>query len=95
MKVDVYHWRYDDGWAIDEFADTIQYSAVAKGYFDEQIRGWHCRVYTDDDREFKKWMLQNMKGKYDATSRFNSGNPMITVWIESNEDATMFKMVWM
>jgi hypothetical protein len=36
-----------------------------------------------------------MKGEYDCTPRFNSGNPMVQVHIKSDEDAAFFKLKWM
>ena len=58
-------------------------------------RGWYCWVYADNFTSFLVWMKKNMRGKYDATSRFNSGDPMITVWIADDDDATVFKLRWM
>lgn len=85
MQVNVRHWRYEDGWRNILHTETKE--------FREDIVGWHCRAYADSD--FEKWMEQNMKGQYDCTFRFNNGDPMYTIHICDNEDATLFKLTWM
>lgn len=95
-KTSVHHWHYEDGWR--DTPQVIKNSSHWNGQereFRKEILGWHCWVYPHDDREFEEWMDQNMKGKYDYTHRFNSGDPMYTVNIHSDEDATLFKLRWM
>ena len=91
MQVKVYHWRYHDGWRDVPPILRAQYGKDRE--FEEDLVGWHCWVYSDDD-EFEKWMKANMKGEYDCTWRFNSGDPMMTVLIRDDEDATLFKLMW-
>ena len=95
-KTSVFHWRYEDGWehVSPMFTDNTNYTRPARE-FREEIVGWHCWVYPIDDREFEDWMTENMKGKYDCTYRFNSGNPMWTVIIKEDQDATLFRLRWM
>lgn len=88
-KISVHHWRYEDGWC-----DVPSYIANSKREFREEIVGWHCWVYGDNSK-FEEWMERSMRGKYDCTFRFNSGNPMTTVMIYDDEDATLFKLTWM
>jgi len=56
-------------------------------------QGWFCWAYPSDDREFEKWMKANCPTA-DWTHRFNSGDPMYTVLITNNEEATSFKLQW-
>jgi hypothetical protein len=83
-KTSVHHWAYNDGqqW-------TTNYVE-----FRPEIVGWHCWVYPSDRTDFETWMKENMKGVYDCTYRFNSGDPMYTVFIRDDEDATFFKLKW-
>jgi len=89
----VHHWRYEDGWRL--VPPVLRKEGEPEKEFNEEIVGWHCWVYADDNKDFEKWMRKNMKGKYDCTFRFNSGDPMHTVWIREDEDATLFKLTWM
>jgi hypothetical protein len=90
----VQHWRYDNGWKnIPEI--LRKYRNGAEQEFDEDLVGWHCWVYEESDENISKWMKENMKGEYECDFRFNSGNPMHTVLIKDNEDATAFKLRWM
>lgn len=56
------------------------------------VTGWSCWVYAATDLDFTKWMKENMTGEYDAIYRFNSGDPMYTVFIKEDVDATLFKL---
>jgi len=89
------HWRYDDGWHNTPAVFRINDPSVPEKEFREELVGWHCWVYPTDDQDFEEWMKQNMKGEYDCTFRFNSGNPMYTVMIKDDQDATLFKLTWM
>jgi hypothetical protein len=88
MKVLVQYWSYRDGWR-----DSYN-TGVAEKTFDEDIKGWGCWVYTDDVAQFEDWLADNMQGSYECDYRFNSGNPMHTVLIRNDEDATAFKLKW-
>ncbi len=92
MQVKVYHWHYSDGWRDVPQILRAQYGKDRE--FDEDLVGWHCWAYPDDWDEFDDWMKTNMKGEYDSTRRFNSGDPMITILIKEDEDATLFKLMW-
>lgn len=93
-KTRVQNWRYDDGWYDIPVVLREKYGGQEKE-FREELIGWHCWVYAGDDAEFNDWMEKNMKGSFDCTFRFNSGDPMHTVTIKDNEDATLFKLTWM
>jgi len=93
MQVRVFHWHYNDGWRNIPRVLQEKYGGRDKE-FDEDLIGWHCWAYPDDDGEFEAWMKANMKGEYDCTRRFNSGDPMTTVIIRNDEDATLFKLRW-
>ena len=92
-KTIVNHWRYDNGW--QDIPIILRKINGPTRKFSKGIRGWHCWVYPHDDSSFESWMKKNMKGKFDCTFRFNSGNPMYTVFIKDDEDATLFKLTWM
>jgi hypothetical protein len=55
--------------------------------------GWYCQVYTDDP-EFEPWM-ERMCPTADITLRFNSGNPMYTVYIKEEKEAVLFQLRWL
>lgn len=93
MKTIVHHWRHEDGWKDIPYILRDSYGKDKE--FDKFVVGWHCWVYPENDHEFEVWMKLNMKGYYDLTHRFNSGNPMYTVFIKEDADATMFKLRWM
>ena len=61
---------------------------------DPPPRGWYCWVYLNDDREFEEWMSR-MCPTADCTRRFNSGDPMTTVYISEDSEATAFQLRWM
>lgn len=96
MKPFVNNWRYENGWQdIPVILQDKNGPITNTKFFNEEIVGWHCWVYPSNDVDFEGWMKQNMKGDYDCTFRFNSGNPMFTVLITDDEDATLFKLTWM
>jgi hypothetical protein len=58
--------------------------------------GWSCWAYaTHTDFDLRTWMETNMTGKYDCTLRFNSGDPMYTVWIKEEKDAAFFALTFL
>jgi hypothetical protein len=82
----VHHWKFHDG-----------VTAINPGNpFGESVppRGWTCWVYPDDDNEFVEWM-HRMCPTADVTHRFNSGDPMYTVNITKDSEATAFQLRWM
>lgn len=96
MKPFVNHWRYDNGFSEIPFVLRDKTGVLTNDrMFNEDIVGWHCWVYPANEVDFGGWMEQNMMGFYDCTFRFNSGNPMFTVFIADDEDATLFKLTWM
>jgi hypothetical protein len=48
-------------------------------------------VYPEDDHEFEIWMARHCPTA-DYTHRFNSGNPMWTVTILDDKEATLFTL---
>ena len=86
MNTRIHHWRYQDG-----------VTPVNPGnQFGEMIppRGWFCWAYPKDDSEFKEWM-DRMCPTADITHRFNSGDPMWTIYIKEDIEATVFQLMWM
>jgi len=59
----------------------------------ESRRGWYCWVYPENDHEFESWMESNCPTA-DVTHRFNSGDPMYTVYISDDNEATIFYLKW-
>jgi len=94
QKTRVQHWRYEDGWRDIPYMLRKFHNGEDKE-FSEYITGWHCWVYANNDEDFEGWMRDNMRGEYECDLRFNSGDPMYTVLIKDNEDATLFKLRWM
>ena len=90
MKVKIAYWRHDDGWHY--VPEVIRGDRDPKYEFIEDSVGWHCWVYAD--YEFELWMEENMTGPFDVSFRFNGGDPMYTVHIVKEEDATLFKLRW-
>jgi hypothetical protein len=86
-KTTVNHWRFENGQA--------GYTPTARSIIDEYVtpRGWYCWVYPADDAEFETWMQQNCPGA-ECTHRFNSGDPMYTVYIPDDAEAMLFKLRW-
>jgi hypothetical protein len=82
----VHHWKFHDGVTPinpgNQFGETVL------------PRGWTCWVYPDDDNEFVEWM-NRMCPTADVTHRFNSGDPMYTVNISKDSEATAFQLRWM
>ena len=89
-KTIVHHWRFHDG-KPELVGKSVIYPT---GYRDGPPRGWYCWVYPKDDAEFYDWMSTNCP-KADCTHRFNSGDPMYTVSIADDAEATLFAMRWM
>ena len=85
------YWQYSDGWQEEYDMKT----KTRTRNFEPSRIGWSCWAYPDDHYEFEQWMKENMTGHYSCTRRFNSGNPMNTVHISNDEDATVFKLKWM
>ena len=93
MKTLVRHWHYNDGFrAIPEV--LLQHYGDIKSEYSEEFKGWHCWVYSSHEDQFEEWMEKNMTGEYDCSFRFNGGNPMYTVTIKEDVDATLFKLKW-
>jgi hypothetical protein len=89
MAVSVQHWRVEDGETCPNPTMT-----AGQGRLDPPPRGWYCWVYTDDHNGFIEWMEQNCPSS-DCTSRFNSGNPMVTTYIKEDKEATLFQLKWL
>jgi hypothetical protein len=94
MKVKINNWNYNNGWRFIPVVLRDQYDGKDKE-FDTELVGWHCWAYVDEWDDFEEWLRTNMKGEYDCTRRFNSGDPMMTLHIKEGEDATLFKLTWM
>jgi hypothetical protein len=85
-KPTIHHWRFEDGKKVPNPESQFP--------MDPPPRGWYCWVYTDDWDEFLSWMAKNCPAA-DCAQRFNSGDPMITVYIKEDREATLFQLRWL
>ena len=83
------YWKYENG-KPEQVAPSIIYP---DGLQDTVPAGWYCWVYSDNTYGFIDWMKLHCPSA-DATPRFNSGNPMITVFIPDNKEASMFALAF-
>ena len=83
LTTSVHHWRFETGFREDSVGDLWKH--------DPMPRGWYCWVYPKDDSEFYEWMETNCPTA-DVTHRFNSGDPMYTVYIFDDKEATLFTL---
>ena len=83
LTTSVHHWRFETGDREDSVGNLWKH--------DPMPRGWYCWVYPKDDSEFYEWMKTNCPTA-DITHRFNSGDPMYTVYIFDDKEATLFTL---
>lgn len=81
------YWKFETG--EDEYVGKN--IICPTGYREGLPKGWYCWVYSDDTYGFVDWMKLHCPTA-DATPRFNSGNPMVTVFIPSDKEASMFAL---
>jgi hypothetical protein len=86
VNTSVHHWRFDDGKTVPNPGSQWE--------LDSPPQGWYCWVYPKDNFEFKSWMEKNCPTA-DCTPRFNSGDPMFTVYISDEKEATIFQLKWL
>jgi hypothetical protein len=86
MKASVHHWRFEDGSTSPNPGNPFP--------LDPPPRGWYCWVYPEDDSAFEEWMTRTCPTT-DICHRFNSGNPMWTVYIKDDVEATVFQLMWL
>lgn len=95
LAVSVHHWKYDNGWHNIPEILRDKTGTDAQIEFREELVGWHCWAYPNDDVLFEEWIEKNLSGDVDMTHRFNSGDPMWTVTIRDDADASLFKLMWL
>lgn len=83
----VNHWHYEDG--VDKGA---QYPGIIT--IDPPPAGWYCWVYPENNEEFVEWMKIHCSTA-DCCHRFNSGDPMYTVFIREHSEASLFILRWL
>lgn len=86
MKTSVHHWRFEDGKTCPNPGSLY--------LLDPPPRGWYGWVYTKNNRDFEEWMSTNCPTA-DVTCRFNSGDPMHTVYIKDDKEAVIFQLKWL
>lgn len=84
----VHHWHYEDG-----LTSPNAHHPIPGARLDPPPRGWYCWAYPDDDEAFRDWMKECCP-RADITYRFNSGDPMWTVYINDEQEALLFKLKW-
>jgi hypothetical protein len=84
-ETSVHHWRYEDG--VEPVNPGNQFGELVLP------QGWYCWVYPKDDSEFYEWMTRTCPTA-DICHRFNSGDPMWTVYIADEKEAAMFTLMW-
>jgi hypothetical protein len=82
----IQHWRFEDG-----MIRSVNYGRGSSIMQEPIPRGYYCWMFTDDQGEFMEWMEQNCPSA-ECTPRFNSGNPMVQVYIKEDKDATLFQL---
>lgn len=87
MRVNVYNWRFEDG-------NTIP-NPDSQWPLPPPARGWYCWAYTDTYRQFEKWLKDSMQKDYDLSYRWNSGAPMISIFLSDDQDAAVFSLRWL
>lgn len=85
LKVSIHYWRFEDG-------NTCP-NPGSRWEMEPSPRGWYCWAYPSDDRAFERWMKGTCP-KADIAHRFNSGDPMYTVYIDDDREATLFQLAW-
>jgi hypothetical protein len=82
----VHHWRFENGKTVPNPGSQWE--------MDPPPRGWYCWVYPEDNHQFEAWMKKNCPTA-DCTRRFNGGDPMVTVYISDEKEATIFQLKWL
>lgn len=88
QRTKIRHWRFEDGMTCPNPG-----LPEGQGRLDPPSRGWYCWVYPNIDKDFTDWMQKNCPTA-DVTHRFNSGDPMYTVYIKEDAEATIFQLKW-
>ena len=81
----IHYWRFEDGVTPVNPGNPVGETILP--------RGWYCWAYPDDKHDFEDWMSK-MCPSADTTFRFNSGDPMYTVFIKDDTEATLFNLKW-
>ncbi len=84
-KAYVYNWRFENGQTCPNPGSEFPLTPPP--------RGWYCWAYPDDGGDFVQWMKNNCPTA-DCTYRFNSGDPMYTIFIQSEREAMLFQLKW-
>ncbi len=84
-KTIINHWRFEDGKTSSNPGNTVP--------LDPPPQGWYCWVYPSDDLEFETWM-KKFCPTAECIHRFNSGDPMYTVYIKEPDEAMFFSLKW-
>ena len=85
MTVSIHYWRFEDG--------KTSPNPGSKWAMIPPPKGWYCWAYTSDDFNFEEWM-DRCCPTADVTYRFNSGDPMYTVYITDEKEAMLFQLAW-
>lgn len=86
--IKICYWRFENGTTSPNGDHPIKEARL-----DPLPRGWYCWVYPQEDCDFIQWMENNCPTA-DHTFRFNSGDPMHTVYISDDKEAALFQLRW-
>jgi hypothetical protein len=84
-KTSVHHWRFEDG--------KTPLNLGSRWEMPPAPRGWYCWVYPENNDAFESRMAKNCPTA-DCTQRFNSGDPITTVYIKDDKEAMLFELKW-
>lgn len=91
LEVHISYWKYETG--EPEAVPKDLYYLYPTGFNQGPPKGWHCWAYPNDDRAFEEFMKRGCPTA-NITHRFNSGNPMYTVYIIDEKEAMLFQIAW-
>lgn len=57
--------------------------------------GWTGWAFAQGVIDLESWMAENMSGPYECDLRFNSGDPMYTIYIQDEADAMFYVLSFM
>jgi hypothetical protein len=91
LSITVKQWRYESG--EPEKVRGYLLRLHPGGYREGPPKGWYCWVFTNNNKHFETWMTKYCP-KAVVIHRYNSGDPMYTVYITSKKEAVRFQDTW-
>ena len=89
LEVGIHHWKYSNG-----APEPVAVSAMhPTGRRETPPAGWYCWAYPNDDALFVEWMARECPSA-DMCHRYNSGDPMFSIYFSSAQEALRFQSAW-